>query len=107
MGSASDSLRNNDSYRAGVEPGQENIKFALSDKVSTISQADGNSQRLIMGKPVSRPHGKRVNENNNIRMGVGENDKDRKEATQAYADGEFKIKIQKYTPHIRNEVGRK
>ena len=43
-GNASDSLRNNDSYKAGSKPGQENIKGAFNDKVNTISQADGNSE---------------------------------------------------------------
>ena len=69
-----------------------------------------NSPRLIMGKLVSRPgsqnqgktHGNLVNENKNTRMGVEENDKDQME-TQSNTDAEFKIKKQKYTPHMRNE----
>ena len=44
MANISDSLRINDSSSAGSESGHENTEGALNRKVSTIRQADENSE---------------------------------------------------------------
>ena len=92
-GSASDSLRKNYSNRAGNKPGKENIKGALKDKVSTISQADGNSERLIMNKPVSGLGSQNQDETHGSMTNMNRNN-----GTQVEGDNKEQMKTTKMSP---------
>ena len=65
----------------------------MKDKVSTISQADGNSERLIMNKPVSGLGSQNQDETHGSMTNMNRNN-----GTQVEGDNKEQMKTTKMSP---------